>query len=114
MSLTRRFTGSLRFPHPARRAPRQSATSFDDQPHHEYEFARPNGYEGEESKRERVPRQGYQVQFVGFKGLADKLERRREVKEEGKREERRKWLRGRIGLVENGEDVKGDQMVSEG
>lgn len=114
MSLTRRFTGSLRFPHPARRAPRQSAASFDDQPHHEYEFARPKGYEGEESKRERVPSQGYQVQFVGFRGLADKLERRREVKEEGKREERRKWLRGRIGLVENGEDVKGDQMVYEG
>jgi len=107
MSLTRRLTGSLRLPHPARRQQRQSIASEFDQPHYEYEFARPNGYEGEESKRERVPRQGYQVQFVGFRGLADKLERRREVKEEGKREERRKWLRGRIGLVENGDMVHG-------
>lgn len=107
MSLTRRLTGSLRLPHPARRQQRQSIASEFDQPHYEYEFARPNGYEGEESKRERVPRQGYQVQFVGFRGLAYKLERRREVKEEGKREERRKWLRGRIGLVENGDMVNG-------
>ena len=104
MSLTRRLTESLRLPHPARKARRHSTVSYDRAPHYDYEFARPSDEENG-PEREKVPRQGYQVHFIGFRGLADKLEKRREVREEGKREERRRWLRGRIGLVENEEMV---------
>ena len=101
MSLTRRLTGSLRMPHASRKQRRASVVGSLDQPN--YEFFRPNIH-NEPIKADRMPRQGYQVQFIGFRGLADKLERRREAKEEGKREERRQWLRGRIDLVGHGED----------
>ncbi len=106
MSLTRRLTGSLRLTHPARRQRRASISESIDQPN--YEFYRSDVDEKGAIKADRVPRQGYQVQFIGFRGLADKLERRREAKEEGKREARRKWLRGRIGLVGNGEGEEGN------
>lgn len=103
MSLTRRLTGSIRLPHTARRQRPASMIVTADHDHL-YEFRRPSIYDGEEweSKEEKaaVPRQGYQVQFVGFRGLADRLEKRREAKEEGRREERREWLRGKIGPVE--------------
>lgn len=105
MSLTRRLTGSLRLTHPARRQRRASISESTDHP--KYEFYRSDVNEKGATKADRVPRQGYQVQFIGFRGLADKLERRREAKEEGKREARRKWLRGRIGLVGNGEFEEG-------
>ena len=105
MSLTRRLTGSLRLTHPARRQRRTSTSESIDQPN--YEFYRSDVDDKGAIKADRMPRQGYQVQFIGFRGLADKLERRREAKEEGKREARRKWLRGRIGLVGNGEVEEG-------
>ena len=105
MSLTRRLTGSLRLTHPARRQRRASISESINQPN--YEFYRSDANEKGPIKADRVPRQGYQVQFIGFRGLADRLERRREAKEEGKREARRKWLRGRIGLVGNGEAEEG-------
>lgn len=105
MSLTRRLTGSLRLTHPARRQRRASISQSIDHPN--YEFYRSDVDEKGATKADRVPRQGYQVQFIGFRGLADKLERRREAKEEGKREARRKWLRGRIGVVETGEVEEG-------
>ena len=105
MSLTRRLTGSLRLTHPARRQRRASISESIDQPN--YEFYRSDVDQKGTIKADRMPRQGYQVQFIGFRGLADKLERRREAKEEGKREARRKWLRGRIGLVGNGEVEEG-------
>ena len=104
MSLTRRMTGSLRLTHPARRQRPISTSEYFDQPN--YEFSRADIYGNGGVQADRMPRQGYQVQFVGFRGLADKLERRREAKEEDKREERRKWLRGRIDLV-------GNEMVGE-
>ncbi|KAL8763930.1 MAG: hypothetical protein Q9184_000373 [Pyrenodesmia sp. 2 TL-2023] len=43
-----------------------------------------------------VPRHGYQVQFVGFKGLAEKVKERRE---EAKREKVRERLRGSIDVL---------------
>ncbi|KAL2041926.1 hypothetical protein N7G274_005114 [Stereocaulon virgatum] len=100
-SLTRRLTGSLRMPHASRKQRRASVAGSSEQPN--YEFFRPNIH-NEATKADRMPRQGYQVQFIGFRGLADKLERRREAKEEGKREERRQWLRGRIDLVAHRKD----------
>ena len=106
MSLTRRLTGSLRLTHTARRQRRASIDESIDHPN--YEFYRSDVDDKGPMKADRMPRQGYQVQFIGFRGLADKLERRREAKEEGKREARRKWLRGRIGLVGNGEVDEGN------
>lgn len=107
MSLTRRLSNSIRLPHPVRK-PRPSSMVLTSDQHH-YESRRPDGsgYEGESGGR--VPGQGPQVQFVGFRRLADKLERRREAREEGKREERRQSLRGKIGLVRNGS--MGQSMV---
>lgn len=91
-SLVRRLGGSLRLS-PSSRRRRYSTADRSDQP--DYEFVR----DGDEDHND-VPLQGYPVHFVGFRGLAERLERRRETREEGRREERRNWLRGRIGLVE--------------
>jgi len=102
MSLTRRLTNSIRLPHAARRQRPSSMFLPSDQ--NQYEFRRPSVFEYEESKGEAVPSQGYQVQFVGFRGLADILERRREAKAEGRREQRRQRLRDKIGAVKNGSD----------
>ena len=90
-SLTGRFGGSLRLPG-TRRPKKFSTGEWHDQPH--YEFVRPDATTADE-----VPPHGYPVQFVGLRGLAERLERRRESREEGKREARRDWLRERIGLV---------------
>lgn len=100
-SLTRKLGGSLRLP--SRRSRYASTAEWKGQPH--YEFVRPEGQEDH-----HVPGQGHQVHLIGFRGLAERLERRRETKEEGKREERRNWLRGRIGLV-GPRDLTGFDMV---
>ena len=91
MSLTRKLGGSLRIPH-SRRSKRFTTGEWHNQPN--YEFIRP-----ESDHEAAIPRGGYQVQFIGFRGLAERLERRRVIREEDKREERRNWLRGRIGIV---------------
>lgn len=101
MSLTRRLTRSLH--RPARPARPQSMSSPLDQD--DYEFIHPNIDQGEEQKGERMPRLGYPVQFVGFKAFAEKIERRREAREEGKREERRKWLTDSIRHVGTDDDA---------
>ena len=100
-SLTRKLTGSIRLPTSGRSKRRWSIASAPGI--NDYEFVHPHVPRNEENKAENMPRQGYQVQFVGFRGLADKLERRREAREEGRREERRKKLRGKIGVVGNGD-----------
>ena len=101
MSLTRRLTRSLHHP---TRPPRPLAMSSPlDQG--DYEFVHPNVQHGEEQKAERMPRLGYPVQFVGFKAFAEKIERRREAREEGKREERRRWLTDRIRRVGTDDDA---------
>ena len=101
MSLTRRLTRSLQ--HPARPARPLSMSSPLDQD--DYEFIQPDVPHDEVQKAERMPRLGYPVQFVGFKAFAEKIERRREAREEGKREERRRWLTGSIRHVGNDEDA---------
>ena len=95
MSLTRRLMSS--FHHPARPPRPLSMSSPLDQD--DYGFIRPKNHHGEEQKAERMPRLGYPVQFVGFKAFAEKIERRREAREEGKREERRRWLTDSIRHV---------------
>ena len=111
MSLTRRLSNSFRPAHHARR-PRPSSMGAASDGHY-YEFRRRSGSESERSPREHVPGQGYQVQSVGFRGWADRLERRREAREEGKREERRQWLRGKIGAVKPG-SVRHNSMSTVG
>ncbi|KAL6714158.1 hypothetical protein ACLMJK_008652 [Lecanora helva] len=99
MSLTRRLTNSMRLPHPARKQQQRPSSLVLPSVLKQYEFYRPNESQHGEDKADKMPDFGRQVQLSGFRGLADKLERRREAKEEGKREERRQWLRGKIGPV---------------
>ena len=101
--LTRRLTNSLRLPR-ARGTRRSTTASWSDQPH--YEFVHSADVDKTSRYQHSVPGQGYPVQFVGFRGMLDKLEKRREMKEEGKREARRDWLRGQIDFV-GPEGVKG-------
>lgn len=114
-SLTRRFTGSfsLKLGNSQSRAQtHRRSRSEDHQPNqpikskhsfasldnnHSYEFLQQSG-------RKRVmPRLGYPVQFVGFKGLAERMEKAKEKREEGRRERIRERLRGSIGIVKVGE-----------
>ena len=106
MSLTRRLTNSIHLPSSGQgqRPMSMMLPSFRNH----YEFRRPSAVDNQEGRGEVMPRQGYQVQFVGFRGLADRLERRRQVKEEGRREERRQWLRDKIGPVQNGSTGSGE------
>ena len=94
--ITRRLTGSLKLPSSHR--PRRSTTAaWANQPH--YKFVHPSENDYTERRQGDMPREGFQVQFVGYRGLVDRLQRRREMRKEGKREARRDWLRGRIGYV---------------
>ena len=101
MSLTRRLTASLH--HPARPPRPLSMSSPLDQG--DWEMMQPIPHRGEEEKGERTARLGHPVQLVGFKAFAEKIERRREAREEGKREERRRWLTDRIRHVGKDEDA---------
>lgn len=115
-SFTRRFTGSfsLKPGNSQRRArshrrsrseghqsnqpikSKHSFASLDN--NHSYEFL-------QQSERKRVmPRLGYPVQFVGFKGLAERMEKAKVKREEGRRERIRERLRGSIGVVKVGEE----------
>ena len=95
MSLTRRLTRSLHHPvRPPRPLSMSSPLDQDD-----YEFIHPTVHPDEEQIGERMPRLGYPVQFVGFKAFAQKIERRREVREEGRREEHRSWLTDKFRQV---------------
>ena len=49
-----------------------------------------------------MPRLGYRVQFIGLKGLAEKMEKAKVRREEGRRERAREKLRGSIGVVKLG------------
>ena len=95
--LTRRLTGSLRLSR-ARRPLRSTTAVWSNQPHYEFVNSDINGNTNKHSPS-MVPGQGFQVHFVGFRGLVDKLERRREFKAETRREARRDWLRSRIGYA---------------
>lgn len=114
-SLTKRFTGSFSLkPGNSQRGARthrrsrsegyqsnqpiQSRHSFASlDNNHSYEFLQQSG-------RKRVmPRLGYPVQFVGFKGLAQRMEKAKVKREEGRRERIREKLRGSIGVVRLGD-----------
>lgn len=71
---------------------------FDNQ-NYDYEFIQPDRSAERSHSGVVIPRLGYQVQFVGFKGLQERMEKRKEKREEGKRERIREKLRGSIGAV---------------
>lgn len=91
MSLKRGSTRSVQ--HPARPPRPLSMSSPLD--HDDYEFTHPTSHRDEARPSEPL---------IGFKAFAEKIERRREAREEGKREERRRWLTDRIRHVGTTED----------
>ncbi len=101
MSLTRRLTRSMHHP-PRPVRPLSMSSPLDGE---DYEFIHSNPHRDEADKGERMPRLGYPVQFVGFKAFAEKIERRRQAREEGKREERRRWLTDSIRHVGTEEEA---------
>ena len=78
---------------------RQSYNDLFDDQHYDYEFIQRDRSIGRPHSSMVIPRLGYQVQFVGFKGLQERMEKRKERREEGKRERIREKLRGSIGMV---------------
>ena len=78
---------------------RQSySESFNNQ-NQNYEFIRSDRNVERPQNGVVIPRLGYQVQFVGFRGLQERMEQRKERRAEGKRERIREKLRGSIGVV---------------
>lgn len=62
---------------------------------------------GKRRKMHRIPGLGVHVQYVGFKGLRDKMRQVREEKEERAREKKREEIRGKIGSrVYHGDGVE--------
>ena len=105
MSLTR-LTRSVQ--HPARPPRPLSMSSPLD--HDDYGSTHPTSHGDEAQKGERISRSGHPVQLIGFKAFAEKVERRREARENGKREERRRWLTDRIRHV--GTHVTTDEDIA--
>lgn len=70
-------------------------------PRYVFQSQSPNGRSNDLglATESKVPRQGFQVQYLGLRGVTDWLERRRELREEDKREKRREKLRGAIDVV---------------
>lgn len=109
-SLSQRLSNSIRFPRGRNSAlGRRHSTAAENrriyqkttyESNHEangsYEFIQPQPDSGHENV---MPRQGYQVHFVGLKGLAERMEKRKERRGEEKRERVREKLRGSIGAV---------------
>lgn len=86
-----RRLGSLRLRGPPQHGGMRRKHSVESTP--AYEFTR------DENTVPRMPRLGYQVQFVGFKDLQDRFEKRKERKMEEKKERERARLRQSIGPV---------------
>ena len=78
---------------------RRNMYEQDPDANRSYEFIQPEHASALVRQGGGMPRLGYQVQFVGLKGLAEKMEKRKERRQEGKRERLREKLRGSIGPV---------------
>lgn len=121
MSLTRRLATSFSRKTSNNRSPynyiRSHARSLSDgsqepaPPRKKYSFAsldNNRSYEflpqpARQHDRVPMPRLGYRVQFIGLKGLAEKMEKAKVRREEGRRERAREKLRGSIGVVRLGD-----------
>ena len=95
----RRMSGWSPGGHRSRERRRQSYNDGFDKPNYDYEFIQPDRSAERSHSGVIIPRLGYQVHFVGFKGLQERMEKRKEKREEGKRERIREKLRGSIGVV---------------
>ena len=101
VSLTGRLTRSTE--HPARPPRPLSMSSPLDQGENESVHPNVDGYAADQ--KEKSGRAGHPVHFVGFRAFAEKMERKREAREEGKREARRRWLTDSIRRVGGDEDA---------
>lgn len=101
MSLTGRLSRSVHYPaRPPRPLSMSSPLDQDDQ-----ERTLPDFHRDGVHKDERISRVGHPVQLVGFRAFAEKMERRREAREEGKREARRRRLTDSIRHVGSDDDA---------
>ena len=96
--LVRRLTGSLRLPRPHRPQP-------------DFEFLNSRQDDAINSNVRRTPGTGYQLQFSGFRGIWEKMEKRREAKEEEKREARSDKLKEQINVVGPEEGPMGNMRL---
>ncbi|CAF9912875.1 MAG: hypothetical protein HETSPECPRED_001229 [Heterodermia speciosa] len=109
-SLTQRLSHSMRFQHGS--IGRRHSTSVDNRriyqkttygskhdANRSYEFIQPQPDPALGRHQTAIPRLGYQVHFVGLKGLAEKMEKRKERRGEERRERVREKLRESIGPV---------------
>lgn len=110
-SLTQRLSNSMRFSRRnsinrrhsiaanTRRIYQRTTYGSNHDANRSYEFIQPQPDPALGSRQTSMPRLGYQVHFVGLKGLAEKMEKRKERRGEEKREKVRQKLRGSIGPV---------------
>lgn len=107
-SLTQRLSNSMRFSRrntkrrnsingDSRRIYRKTLYDTDNEANRSYEFIQPPPDPALGRNQTAMPRLGYQVHFVGLKGLAERMEKRKERRGEEKRERVRERLRGSIG-----------------
>lgn len=107
-SLTQRLSHSMRFQHgsigrrhstsaDSRRIYQKIAYGSNHDANRSYEFFQPQPDPALGRHQTAMPRLGYQVHFVGLKGLAEKMEKRKERRGEERRERVREKLRESIG-----------------
>lgn len=95
--LVRRLTGSLRLPRRHRPQPN-------------FEFINSHQDKAVNSNEGRMPDAASRVPLVGFRGIWEKIEKRRETKEEEKREARSDRLKEQINVVGPGEAPVSSKM----
>ena len=109
-SLTQRLSHSMRFQHgsisrrhstsaDSRRIYQKTTYGSNHEANRSYEFIQPHPDSALGRHQTTMPRLGYQVHFVGLKGLAEKMEKRKERRGEERRERVREKLRESIGPV---------------
>ena len=107
-SLTQRLSRSMRFQHGSigrrhsttndnRRIYQKTTYGSKHDANRSYEFIQPHPDPALGKHHTAMPRLGYQVHFVGLKGLAEKMEKRKERRGEERRERVREKLRESIG-----------------
>ena len=109
-SLTQRLSNAMTFPRrnarrrnslnaDTHRIYRRTSYETDNEANRSYEFIQSQADPALGRHQTAMPRLGYQVHFVGLKGLAERMEKRKERRGEEKRERVREKLRGSIGPV---------------
>ena len=110
VSFAQRLSQSMRFQHgsigrrhstsaDSRRIYQKTTYRSNHDANRSYEFIQPHPDPALGRHQAVMPRLGYQVHFVGLKGLAEKMEKRKERRGEERREKVREKLRESIGPV---------------